>query len=94
MIGLHSICKISQRPYVDAEVQGHKTRFLYDSGAEVTVISEKEFRKIPIEKRPERIHRQVKLSGVAQNKPLEIKGVYKMHLSVLGRKKRTTSVRY
>ena len=87
MIGLHSICKISQRPYVDAEVQGHKTRFLYDSGAEVTVISEKEFRKIPIEKRPERIHRQVKLSGVAQNKPLEIKGVYKMHLSVLGRKR-------
>jgi len=50
-------------------------------------MSEKEFRKIPIEKRPKQIQRQVKLSGVAQNRPLDIKGVYQCQINIKGRKR-------
>ena len=78
---------MNQRPYVSALLEGQPTQFLYDSGAEVTVISENEFRKIPVARRPRKIYRAVQLSGVARNKPLEVRGVYEMKIRIKDRER-------
>ena len=60
---------------------------LYDSGADISCMSEKEFRKIPVDKRP------VKITGPrtdscfsAGGTKLQVTGIYNLPISILGRK--------
>jgi hypothetical protein len=43
------------RPFVSATIGGHETIALYDTGADITCMSETEFRKIPREERSHRV---------------------------------------
>jgi len=76
----------NHRSFVKINVQNYETTFLFDTGSMVTLMSEQEFRKIPIEKRPKQIPSKVKLTGVAANSPLQLKGVYPLDLSIQNRK--------
>ncbi len=45
--------KKSRRPFISVNtLPGATTTWLYDTGAEVSVMAQREFRKIPIKKRP------------------------------------------
>ena len=63
------------------------TAALYDSGADISCMSESEFRRIPVDRRPK------KLTSLERNPcfsaggtPLTITGIYNISVSVLGRK--------
>ncbi len=54
-----SICKVKQflkptRPYINVQVGSTPAEALYDSGADISCISEVEFRKIPVEQCPDK----------------------------------------
>jgi len=76
--------KNENRPYISVNVHGVKMPFLYDSGAQITVISEKEFRKISLEKRPSKIAKGQTIQGVSGNMQ-ESNGIYAMRLNINGR---------
>jgi hypothetical protein len=62
--------KAIDRPMVKVKLKGSSTeeKFLYDSGAQVSLISKKSFRKIPVNKRPEKIDFNLVCSGVSGSK--------------------------
>jgi len=77
----------NERKFLKINVQSSTAAtFLYDPGSMVTLMSEKEFRRIPLEKRPKQISFRANLTGVAQNSPLNLKGVYPIELEIAGRK--------
>jgi hypothetical protein len=58
-----SVCKVKEflkpnRPYINAQIGSSITAALYDSGADISCISEKHFRKIPVDLRPDKIQQQ------------------------------------
>jgi hypothetical protein len=77
------------RPFVELQVCKNATRALYDSGADISCISDKEFRKIPVTQRPAKIgsgadRRYISAGG----EPLDVKGVFNLPVTVLGRQVR------
>ena len=65
---------------------GASANALYDTGAMISLMSEESFRKIPVDRRPERTEGQwLELCGVDQ-KPLAVKGLYSLPVAILGRK--------
>ena len=76
---------LNQRPLCKINVQGYDSTFLYDSGAQITLMSETEFRKIKADKRPPQMKNSTRVTGVAQNSMLQVKGVYPLTLTVKGR---------
>jgi hypothetical protein len=58
-----SVCKVKEflkpnRPYINAQIGSSITAALYDSGADISCISEKHFRKIPADLRPSKVLQQ------------------------------------
>lgn len=76
---------IHKRPYCKINVEGSNCTFLFDSGAQVTLMSEREFRKIPVHKRPQQLKTAMRISGVTSDSKVQIKGLYPIRLSVNGR---------
>lgn len=73
------------RPTVQCTIGRIKFPLLYDSGSELTILSSKCFRQIPIPLRPTKIkgHKVQPIS--ASGTPLTIQGCYIMTLTILGR---------
>ena len=73
------------RPMVKLKLYGAKNEedFLYDSGAQVSLMSSKVFRKIKVSLRPEKIKFKLNCSGVSGSK-LKVLGCYFFNFTVLG----------
>ena len=73
------------RPMVKLKLYGAKNEedFLYDSGAQVSLMSSKVFRKIKVSLRPEKIKSKLNCSGVSGSK-LRVLGCYFFNFTVLG----------
>ena len=69
--------KAMDRPMVKVKLFGSKNEenFLYDSGAQVSLMSKRIFRKIKVNLRPEKINFNLTCSGVSGNK-LKVMGCY------------------
>ena len=77
----------SSRPFVTAKIFDLPIRMLYDTGASISCIDEKEYRKIPIDQRPTKLE-QLNTENVksATGDMLQVKGVFKMPIFILNRK--------
>ncbi len=76
----HSALK-SDRPFVTVKAQGVTSSWLYDTGADITLISITEFRKILPENRPPKKPVMVNLT-CASDQQLKTVGLYDMKLTV------------
>jgi hypothetical protein len=73
------------RPNITVKtIQGPTSTWLFDTGADVTVMAMREFRKIPIEKRPTKKPPTMKISS-ASSDSLKIVGVYEMPITVMNK---------
>ena len=79
--------KATDRPMVKLKLYGAKKEenFLYDSGAQVSLMSNKVFRKIKVSLRPEKIKFKLNCSGVSGSK-LKVLGCYFFNFTILGEK--------
>ena len=74
------------RPFVDVSLNGRATKALYNSGVDISCISDEEFRKIPIERRPGRQGGSNPLRYIgAGGQPLDVRGTYILPIQILGR---------
>ena len=74
------------RPFVDVKLGGKVTKALYDSGADISCISDEEFRKIPIDLRPNKQGGSNPLRYIgAGGQPLDVRGTFVLPIQVLGR---------
>ena len=74
------------RPFVDVQLGGKVTKALYDSGADISCISDEEFRKIPIDLRPNKQGGSNPLRYIgAGGQPLDVRGTFVLPIQVLGR---------
>ena len=69
------------RPHIGAVVQGVSTVFLWDTGAGATIMSVKDFRKIPIDKRPAKMPHFQKLVS-ASGDIMTVAGVYNLKYQI------------
>ena len=88
----YSICHVKElispaRPFVEIKIGHRASRALYDSGADISCISDKEFRKIPVEQRPSKgaEDRPRKYLGAGGHQ-LDVRGVFTLQVDILGRK--------
>ena len=74
------------RPMVELKIRGSNSTdsFLYDSGAQVSLISKKCFRKISVHKRPKKINFDLTCSGVSGSQ-LNVLGCYMLNFKLLGK---------
>jgi hypothetical protein len=72
----------SKRPYLPIKVFGVETSALYDTGADVSCINEKVFRKIPIDRRPQKISNFPNQFKAANGQGLDVRGKYMMNVQV------------
>jgi len=74
----------TDRPMVQVKMSSssNSEKFLYDSGAQVSLVGRKAFRKIPVNKRPEKINFRLTCSGVSGSK-LKVLGCYMMKVKIL-----------
>ena len=81
--------KAIDRPMVKLKLHGAKNeeKFLYDSGAQVSLMTNKIFRKIKVSLRPEKIKFKLNCSGVSGSK-LKVLGCYFFNFTILGEKVR------
>ena len=73
------------RPMVEVRLQGSPTneKFLYDSGAQISLMSKKTFRKIKKSQRPKKLDLNLSCSGVSGSK-LKLVGCYLIKIRLLG----------
>ncbi len=75
------------RPYINVLIGSSASAALYDSGADISRISEKYFRKIPVDQRPPKILQQkIDHCFSAGSGQLAVKGVVSLPVQILGRK--------
>ena len=72
---------IAQRPYLDINACGVTSKWLFDTGAAVSCMSLKQFRTIPVDKRPCKMPPLTKLVSAAST-TLNVIGVYNMPLTL------------
>ncbi|MGI9142026.1 MAG: hypothetical protein ACR2IJ_02440 [Fluviibacter sp.] len=87
----YSICHVKEmikptRPYVEVSLGPRTISALYDSGADISCISDQEFRRIPVGSRPSRqaVSKHVNYIS-AGGQPLDVRGIFNIKLEVLGR---------
>ncbi len=86
-----SVCKVKEflkpnRPYINAQIGSSITAALYDSGADISCISEKHFRKIPVDLRPNKILQQkIDPCFSAGGSQLSVKGIVNLPIEILGK---------
>ena len=75
--------KISKKPYLNLSLSGMTLKGLYDTGADVSCIDEKTFRRIPVDKRPtvQLIDRAYRFKG-AGDQDLDVQGKFSLPLQV------------
>ena len=82
---LNRLNKRVSRPHITVKtIQGPTTTWLYDTGADISVMSMREFRKIPIENRPKKKPSKVNISS-ASNTTMTACGTYEMPITVMGK---------
>ena len=89
-----AICEIQdlalpffRRPYLSLMLHGQKIKGLYDTGADVSCLDERVFRKIPIELRPDKLSsNRIPNFRSATGNSLQVKGKYRFELTVGERK--------
>ena len=70
------------RPFIKVQsLPGVTTNWLYDTGAKVTVLALREFRKIPVEKRPVRKPSNVRLESASTN-VIRVVGEFELPITV------------
>jgi Retroviral aspartyl protease len=75
------------RPYVNIQIGPSMAAALYDSGADISCMSETEFRQIPVDHRPKKLVSLDKNPCFsAGGTPLTVTGIYNISVSVLGKK--------
>ena len=76
----------TNRPMVKLKLKGSSATdsFLYDSGAQISLLSRKSFRKIAVHKRPKKINFDLTCSGVSGNQ-LNVLGCYMVKFTLLGK---------
>ncbi len=75
------------RPYVNIKIGPSTTAALYNSGANISYMSEAEFRRIPVDSRPKKIPTQQKGPCLsAGGTPLTVTRIYNLPVSLLSRK--------
>ncbi len=85
-----SVCKVKEflyptRPYVNVQIGPTPAAALYDSGADISCISEMEFRKIPVDKRPSKIiGPRTDVCFSAGGNQFTVTGIYNLPISILG----------
>ena len=80
---LNRLNKRVSRPHITVNtIQGPTTTWLYDTGADISVMSMREFRKIPIENRPKKKPSKVNISS-ASNTTMTACGTYEMPITVM-----------
>ena len=72
----------SRRPYLPINVDGIDTAALYDTGADVSCLSEKAFRRIPVDRRPIKIQCAQNQFKAANGMGLDVKGKYMFNVKV------------
>ena len=78
--------KRNGRVFLEADIFEKKTKVLYDTGADVSCIDDKEFRKIPSKQRPEKnAYSQDRRFESASGDDLEVKGVINLPITINGR---------
>ena len=82
--------KNKNRPYVAVTVQGVHYDALFDTGADITCMSEKAFRQIPIHRRPKKIGNVAAPTSASQT-AMPAKGKFEMTM-VIDNKKFTVPV--
>ena len=82
-----SLPTLRQRPTLPCIISGNvKMDALYDTGAMLSLMSEKAFRSIPVDSRPVRCSAPpLKLSTCEENSNLQVKGCFEFPITVLGR---------
>jgi hypothetical protein len=84
------VCKVKEflqlnRPYINIQIGLSTTATLYNSGADISCMSEMEFRKIPVDSRPSKIWSQNKSPCLSTGgTPLIVMGIYNLPVSLLG----------
>ena len=73
------------RPFVNGQIGKHQLKMLYDTGADISCISEKEFRQIPVDLRPSKHSNEKVRYQSASGNSLQVKGIYDIPIKVLGR---------
>ena len=80
-----SIFRPSPRPTLECSLLGKTQTALYDTGAQVSLISDHVFRSIPVSQRPDPTPAPfLRLSAVNGN-PLDVRGLYQLPLCINGR---------
>jgi hypothetical protein len=86
-----SVCRVKEylkpnRPYINVQIGPTLAATLYDSGADISCISEQQFRKIPIDQRPQKNFQKVDPCFSAGGAQLFVRGIVSLPISILGRK--------
>ncbi|MBM3429104.1 MAG: hypothetical protein FJX95_10020, partial [Bacteroidetes bacterium] len=90
---VHAItAKNSNRPFIKIKINGSESNFLFDSGAETSLMSTQNFRKIPISKRPAKVNEEYAHFSAANGKPLKVVGTYMVDM-VIGQHKIQQKIR-
>lgn len=77
--------KFTNRSYVNCYFGAVPCQFLYDSGAEISILSQSIFRKIPPSLRPLKLPVKIQATSATGSR-LSITGCYLLQVSILGRK--------
>jgi hypothetical protein len=72
-----------KRPFIEIWIHKNPAVALYNSGADISCISEREFRKIPIDKRPKQEPMSATPCLSASGQQLKIKGIYQLPITIL-----------
>ena len=70
------------RPHLEIKIRDMKVQGLYDTGADVSCLSEEIFRKIPPDQRPRRVAGGKTLKSASGN-VLQVRGKYGMKIKIL-----------
>jgi Retroviral aspartyl protease len=84
-----SVCRVKEflkpnRPYINVQIGPTLAATLYDSGADISCISEQQFRKIPVDQRPQKIFQRVDPCFSTGGAELFVKGIVSLPISILG----------
>ena len=82
---LNRLNKRVSRPHITVEtIKGPTTTWLYDTGADISVMSMREFRKIPIANRPKKKPSNVNIQSASKTS-LQACGTYEMPITVMNK---------
>ncbi len=72
--------------YINTQIGNCITAALYDSGADISCISEKQFRKIPVDLRPDKmLSQKIDPCFSAGGGQLSVKGIVNLPVQILGK---------